>query len=80
MREFSTLSDEERMRWIEIVVYEAGDQVPFIAATSCGHSLPAFELSRHAQQVVAQSLDELITPVRVKLHPNCTKEESLSKR
>ena len=29
--EFSTLSDDERRRWIEIVVAEAGGQVPVVA-------------------------------------------------
>ena len=41
--EFSTLSDDERKRWIEIVVSEAGGQVPVIAATTCGHALPAVD-------------------------------------
>ena len=47
--EFSTLSDEERRRWIEIVVFEAGEQVPVIASVTCGHALPAVELSQFAQ-------------------------------
>ncbi|MDQ2996093.1 MAG: dihydrodipicolinate synthase family protein, partial [Chloroflexota bacterium] len=36
--EFSTLSDDERKRWIEIVVTEADGQVPVIAATTAGHT------------------------------------------
>jgi 4-hydroxy-tetrahydrodipicolinate synthase len=51
--EFSTLSDDERRRWIEIVVGEAAGQTPVVAATTCGHALPAVALSRHAQQVGA---------------------------
>ena len=54
--EFSTLSDEERRRWIEIVVHEVGGQVPVVAATTCGHALPAVELSRHAQQAGASCI------------------------
>ena len=32
--EFPTLSDDERKRWIEIVVSEASGQVPVVAATT----------------------------------------------
>jgi hypothetical protein len=28
-------------------------------------------------EIAAQSLDDLITPMAIELHPNCTKEESL---
>jgi integrase len=52
-----------------------------------GHASPSTtiniyggETTSKLDQVVAQSLDELITPVSFKLHPNCTKEESLSER
>ena len=51
--EFSTLSDDERKHWIEIVVHEAGGQVPVIASITCGHALPAVALGQHAQQVGA---------------------------
>ncbi len=51
--EFSTLSDDERKRWIEIVVAEAAGQVPVIASTTCGHAVPAIALSRFAQKVGA---------------------------
>jgi 4-hydroxy-tetrahydrodipicolinate synthase len=47
--EFSTLSDDERRRWLEIVIHEAGGQVPVVAATTCGHWKPACELSLFAQ-------------------------------
>src|SRR6266508_865205 len=36
--EFPTLSDDERKRWIEIVVTEAGGQVPVVATTTAGHT------------------------------------------
>jgi 2-keto-3-deoxy-L-arabinonate dehydratase len=54
--EFSTLSDDERRRWIEIVVAEAGGQVPVLASVTCGHALPAVALSAHAQRVGASGV------------------------
>jgi dihydrodipicolinate synthase/N-acetylneuraminate lyase len=54
--EFTTLSDDERRRWIEIVVGEAGGQVPVVAATTSGHALPAVALSRYAQQIGADGV------------------------
>jgi dihydrodipicolinate synthase/N-acetylneuraminate lyase len=65
--EFSTLSDEERKRWVEIVVHEAGGQVPVVAATTCGHALPAVSLSRHAQMVGASCVMSM--PPHV-MHPD----------
>ena len=54
--EFSTLSDDERKRWIEIVVAEAAGQVPVIASATSGHAMPAIALSRFAQQVGAKGI------------------------
>lgn len=65
--EFPTLSDDERRRWVEIVVSEAGGQVPVVAATTAGHTLPALALSRHAQQVGADGI--MAMPPHV-LHPD----------
>ena len=65
--EFPTLSDDERKRWIEIVVTEAGGQVPVVAATTAGHTLPALALSRHAQQAGADGI--MAMPPHV-LHPD----------
>jgi dihydrodipicolinate synthase/N-acetylneuraminate lyase len=65
--EFTTLSDDERKRWIEIVVSEAGGQIPVIAATTSGHALPAVALSRYAQQVGADGI--MAMPPHV-LHPD----------
>jgi integrase len=52
-----------------------------------GHTSPSTtiniyggETTSKLDEVVARNLDELVTPVSFKLHPNCTKEESLSKR
>jgi 4-hydroxy-tetrahydrodipicolinate synthase len=65
--EFPTLSDDERKRWTEIVVSEAGGQVPVVAATTAGHALPAIALSRHAEQVGADGI--MAMPPHV-LHPD----------
>lgn len=65
--EFSTLSDDERKRWLEIVVSEAGGQVPVIAATTCGHAHPAVALSRFAQQTGAACIMSM--PPHV-MHPD----------
>jgi len=65
--EFTTLSDDERRRWIEIVVSEAGGQIPVVAATTSGHALPAAELSRHAQRLGADGI--MAMPPHV-LHPD----------
>jgi 4-hydroxy-tetrahydrodipicolinate synthase len=54
--EFAMLSDDERKRWIEIVVHEAGGQIPVIATTTCGHAIPAAALSRFAQDVGADGV------------------------
>jgi len=54
--EFSTLSDDERKRWLEIVVAEAAGAVPVIAATTSGHALPAVALSRFAQKLGAKGI------------------------
>jgi len=54
--EFSTLSDDERKRWIEIVVAETGGQVSVIGSTTSGHALPAVALSRYAQKVGANGI------------------------
>ena len=65
--EFSTLSDDERKRWIEIVVVEAGSQIPVVATTTCGHFMPAVALSRFAQQVGADGIMSM--PPHV-MHPD----------
>lgn len=67
--EFPTLSDDERRRWIEIVVHEAGGQVPIVAATTSGHTVPAVALSRFAQQVGADGV--MAMPPHI-LHPDAT--------
>ncbi len=54
--EFATLSDDERKRWIDIVVHETGGQIPVIATTTSGHALPAAALSRYAQDSGADGI------------------------
>jgi 4-hydroxy-tetrahydrodipicolinate synthase len=65
--EFSTLSDDERKRWIEIVVEEAGGRVSVLATTTSGHALPAVALSRYAQAAGAGGI--MAMPPHV-LHPD----------
>jgi len=65
--EFGTLSDNERKRWVEIVVSEAGKQVPVIATATAVHWLPALEFACHAQRVGADGL--MAMPPHV-LHPD----------
>jgi dihydrodipicolinate synthase/N-acetylneuraminate lyase len=65
--EFTTLSDDERRRWIEIVVSEAAGQVPVIAATTSGHALPAMALSQYAQRAGADGV--MAMPPHI-MHPD----------
>lgn len=65
--EFATLSDDERRRWIEIVVDEAAGRVPVVAATTSGHTVPAVALSRFAEQAGADGI--MAMPPHV-LHPD----------
>lgn len=65
--EFTTLSDDERKRWIEIVMDEAGGRIPVIATTTSGHALPVMALSRYAQQVGADGI--MAMPPHI-LHPD----------
>lgn len=61
--EFTTLSDDERKRWLEIVIGETGGQVPVIAATTCGHARPAAELSRWAEKAGADGIMAMPPPI-----------------
>ena len=54
--EFSTLSDEERRRWIEIVVAAADGRVPVVASVTSGHALPAVALAQFAQAAGADGI------------------------
>jgi 4-hydroxy-tetrahydrodipicolinate synthase len=65
--EFPTLSDDERKRWLDIVIHESAGQLPVIAATTSGHWRPAVELSRYAQGAGADGI--MAMPPHV-LHPD----------
>jgi len=65
--EFPTLSDDERKRWLEIVIGETAGQIPVVAATTSGHTLPAVALSRWAQQIGADGI--MAMPPHI-LHPD----------
>ncbi len=61
--EFPTLSDDERKRWIEVVVEEAAGRIPVIAATTHGHALAAVALSRYSQDVGADGVMAMPPPI-----------------
>ena len=65
--EFTTLSDDERRRWLEIVVSEAGGKIPVVASVTAGHSRLALALAEHAQQVGADGI--MAMPPHI-LHPD----------
>ena len=65
--EFSTLSDDERRRWIDIVVSEAAGQVPVVASVTSGHTLPAVALSCYAERAGAAGIMSM--PPHI-LHPD----------
>ncbi len=65
--EFPTMSDDERRRWLDIVIHEAAGQIPVIAATTHGHLIPAVELSRYAEQAGADGI--MAMPPHI-LHPD----------
>ncbi|HIG17731.1 MAG TPA: dihydrodipicolinate synthase family protein [Candidatus Handelsmanbacteria bacterium] len=56
--EFATLSDDERRRWLDIVVEQTNGRVPVIASVTSGHAHAAADLARHAQHV---GVDGIIT-------------------
>ncbi|MCC6455087.1 MAG: dihydrodipicolinate synthase family protein [Caldilineaceae bacterium] len=65
--EFATMSDDERKRWIEIVVQETAGQIPVVAATTHGHLVPAVALSKFAQEAGADGV--MAMPPHI-LHPD----------
>jgi dihydrodipicolinate synthase/N-acetylneuraminate lyase len=65
--EFATLSDDERRRWIEVVLDETAGRIPVVAATTSGHAVPAVALSRFAQELGAAGI--MAMPPHV-LHPD----------
>ncbi len=65
--EFATMSDDERKRWLDIVVSETSGQIPVIATTTSGHYLPAVALSQYAQRIGADGI--MAMPPHI-LHPD----------
>ena len=61
--EFSTLSDAERRRWLEVAIGEAAGQVPVVAAITSGHARPAIELGRFAQDLGAGGVMAMHPPI-----------------
>lgn len=61
--EWATLSDDERRRWIRIVVEQTAGRVPVVAAVTSGHALAAAELARYAQQVGADGIMAMPPPI-----------------
>ncbi|MEZ4683502.1 MAG: dihydrodipicolinate synthase family protein [Caldilineaceae bacterium] len=54
--EFMVLADDERKRWIEIVVGEAAGRVPVVATTHAVWTVPAVALSRWAAGIGADGI------------------------
>lgn len=54
--EFFTLSDSERTRIIEIVVYGVGDKIPFVAGVAGTSTAHAVELAKAAERAGASAL------------------------
>ena len=65
--EFTTLSDDERRRWLEIVVNEASGEIPVIASVTAGHPRLALALGEHAGEMGADGIMAMPPPV---LHPD----------
>ena len=65
--EFTTLSDDERCRWLEIVIDAAGGRVPVVASITSGHELPAVDLGRFARDAGASGV--MAMPPHI-LHPD----------
>ena len=64
--EFAVLADDERKRWIEVVAAETAGRIPFIAAVTSCHALPAVELGRFACRAGAEGI--MAMPPHI-LHP-----------
>jgi len=67
--EFTTLSDDERRRWLEVVVETAQGEVPVMASITSGHELPAVALGRFAQGLGVEAVMSM--PPHI-LHPEAS--------
>lgn len=61
--EFATLADDERRRWIEVVVAAADGRVPVIAAVTSGHAVAAAGLARFARDAGAAGIMSMPPPL-----------------
>jgi integrase len=68
---------------ITLVLNEIGAPIKE-AQKRAGHASPLTTINIYGgettyklDEIVAQGMDELVTPVKIELHHNCTKEESL---
>lgn len=60
--EFSTLSDDERRRWIELVVLASGT-APVVASVTSGHLRPAVDLARYAIDTGVKAIMSMPPPL-----------------
>jgi 4-hydroxy-tetrahydrodipicolinate synthase len=65
--EFYKLSDDERRRFVEILVEQTKGRVPVIAATSCDSTSATLQLSQYAQGLGADCV--MVTPPRTVAMP-----------
>lgn len=61
--EFATLSDDERRRWLDIVVEQTDGRVPVIASVTSGHAHAAADLARYAQHVGVDGIMSMPPPI-----------------
>lgn len=61
--EFSTLSDDERRRWIAVVVEQAAGRLPVIASVTSGHARATADLARAAAALGADGVMSMPPPI-----------------
>lgn len=61
--EFSTLSDNERHRWLDIVVEQTAGRLPVIASVTSGHALATVELAQYARQIGVDGIMSMPPPI-----------------
>jgi 4-hydroxy-tetrahydrodipicolinate synthase len=71
--EFTTLSDDEKRRWIEVVALAAKDLIPFVATVTSGHAIPAADLGRYAQEMGAAGVMAMPPPAQQLSGEGCYK-------
>jgi dihydrodipicolinate synthase/N-acetylneuraminate lyase len=61
--EFSTLSDDERRRWLEIVVEQTAGRIPVVASITSGHAQAAADLARFAEGIGVDGVMSMPPPI-----------------